>query len=621
MKSIYFKVLIYGMLSLAQTVFANSSQMSGKENIEIRLESTNESDAVASQQAQAVSNLLESRYRPSPSDILREFNGQLPNENPFMLFAKAQRTKLTVPVSNILTLVRATIDDIAYSIAVLEVTYPNALYFPMGRDAAIYADALDMFYLTVGEGKRVHRLRASGPTVHSLNATTGPQFLKSNGFGLEKRPHILIDNTGFSSGSQSRALFNFGKQLLLDLGIKEDSLYKYLAVGAAQGWTPYGDAKNIDVLKRPHESSGATLNLKVGSLFYKGGFWHPSSGQKLIELETGELAGAFAGNPSSIRERLTVLSYIYEYMRVINSQDFVNLVNKNIKEIGSRRKFDSSSINHIDYVPVDDNFSVKLEQGNMLAAFASFKVSLDRFLYARLMPTGFNTGYGIKDNITGALAFSDLLTSDELASLSEQYKAVLSRPGQRESGVHLIQTHIDQIVSQQMSEREKLKLIIERMPALGQSTAQGAESQNSLLIKKWIYRFINRPSYIFSRLASTDELIKTQELSKLIEAAYLSNKLSNVDVIAIFKNILNRIYFPTYYSYIKVDKHKGLIDGILSNSSILTEVLYSHYSGLQKYDQRQKKLFEFVKKARKKIEKKGCEDILKVAAPEIEKAA
>ena len=87
-------------------------------------------------------------------------------------------------------------ETIARGIAAMEVAFPGASLFELGRDASILGDIFDAFYRSIGQPERVKRLDASRPSFTHSNYKRTYGFLKTNGFDVTKI--IIIFQSYFS---------------------------------------------------------------------------------------------------------------------------------------------------------------------------------------------------------------------------------------------------------------------------------------------------------------------------------------------------------------------------------------------------------------------------------------
>lgn len=281
----------------------------------------------------AIKELLAYEYRPSTRDILKAFKGRLPETNIFLkklaeidgryagyLEDSGDSNNAFRKYSDLIKIYAPKV------LALLEIAYPGASYFQMGRDGALFGDFLEIYYDQYGHHDRVYRLFASGPTVRGLDEKTGPQFLISNGLLKRKGyPILFVDNTGWSGQSQSQILTRMAHDILLREGLKVEEIQQLLTTASvSKGWSIKRTTTEEEIASlkaQNHLMSPIYMNQSLYDAFYRGGFWHDSMTSELVTLLDGRLAGKISG-PYSEEYKLVALAYVYEVFRFARSDEF-----------------------------------------------------------------------------------------------------------------------------------------------------------------------------------------------------------------------------------------------------------------------------------------------------------
>lgn len=502
---------------------------------------SDESPNDGSRYEKPISQLLRSRYRPTPTDILKAFNGEIPEINPFMSEKETlgggpvrgtyQENNATT-YSAVKASAKAAAKELAKAIAYLEKAYPNALYFPMGRDAAFFADGLDFFYMSQGETDRVHRLRASGDTVRALNQETGSEFLASNNYAQDvSRPHILIDNTSFSNSSQSRILFNFGIQMFLNAGVNESELYKVMAVAAPGGWNSGWEISSSNRRNESNKKSkyaSKVFSIPISKMMYQGGFWHPSSGRDLIALKTGELVGKYEGSFGKDDKRL-VLAFTFELMKLVNSEAFLKQVIAHLNALAVKDRFLIEKHIPLRFVEPTPEEKEKIEAARLLdlkltreSLRKNFRRNLSTLISLRLKPVDLRTAYRPSKQ---GISSSKILPEAVIADLEKLFVSKLDEIEYSEKvNLNIIDDEISKIIPNLSTTPERLDLLIFLLPELVQtSESSSGFSKNGLTLRDW-FNYFNYASY------SQVPDLPTYSIFRSLLSAYKSNKISFFDL-------------------------------------------------------------------------------------------
>lgn len=140
--------------------------------------------------------LLQSKDKPTMKEFLKAIGVQ-PKKgeaNPLKNYSRNPDLKFELE------------NDLPKVIAQFEKAFPGAIWYGLGRDIYLFSDALDAYYISIGQNDRVKRLHASQPSFNEDNPGEVIDFLKTNGFEFkninkDSTPHIIFDVTSYSKKS------------------------------------------------------------------------------------------------------------------------------------------------------------------------------------------------------------------------------------------------------------------------------------------------------------------------------------------------------------------------------------------------------------------------------------
>lgn len=162
----------------------------------------------------------------------------------------------------------------AHAIAVFEKTFPNATYYPLGRDAVLVGDILDAYFLSQSQSNRVHRLDASRPSFND-NVPETIRFLETNGLDSNaltrsKGAKILLDVTSYSriAKSQSVQLMDAAYEMGRRAGISPDRLAEKVHFISLGGY--YRPEASILDMSEKTFSYGKALALQKSTIDERG---------------------------------------------------------------------------------------------------------------------------------------------------------------------------------------------------------------------------------------------------------------------------------------------------------------------------------------------------------------
>ncbi len=97
-------------------------------------------------------------------------------------------------------------------IVAFEKAYPGGTYAFLGRDMDLIADAVEAYYLSIGQKNRVRRIRFSTPSLTGATAELLTNFLVQEGLDLTpgvslKPPFVIIDYTSYADHGRNNASF------------------------------------------------------------------------------------------------------------------------------------------------------------------------------------------------------------------------------------------------------------------------------------------------------------------------------------------------------------------------------------------------------------------------------
>jgi hypothetical protein len=117
--------------------------------------------------------------------------------------------------------------EIPTLIVSLEKAFPGAKYAFLGRDMDLVADAVEAFYLSIGQTDRVARIKISTPSLQGATPDLITDYLIQLGLDVDPKSHkppmVMVDYTSFGFNSQSTIITN---AVLSELASKKYGLKK-----------------------------------------------------------------------------------------------------------------------------------------------------------------------------------------------------------------------------------------------------------------------------------------------------------------------------------------------------------------------------------------------------------
>lgn len=296
-----------------------------------------------------IERLIKEKRRPSVLTIKSGFRSW-PKENIF-----AENTKTRKFHQNYAEDIRPIL---VRSIARLEALYPGAVWAPLGRDSAKLAEALEMFYLSLGENDRVFPLEGSSGSIINGSPDILFQFLQTNGLreNFQKRPYIVIDTSsyrnesGIRPGSQSTYLMHAAYLALTQKGYSFDEILPWVNfVSTSDRYNFQADRNPLQAIENyekqmkdfyksfpktifPPQTLGLNVLGDRRSMTYTTA-WHDSYGT-LIQDNDGVVRGHLNSNENSKQVRLIILSAMYELDKIVSDPKFLEDVVQEAKHLG-----------------------------------------------------------------------------------------------------------------------------------------------------------------------------------------------------------------------------------------------------------------------------------------------
>ena len=288
-----------------------------------------------------VSDLLNSRTRPTMADVEREMQNQGDKLEPLN-----DHTFLSHHLV------------IANLIAELEWAYPGAIYMPLGRDVVVIGDVIDAFYRSQGQPGRVIRLNASGQSLHVSDELIA-RFVQSSGVdikNLTKGPgYIFFDGSNYSlpRGSQSTKILNAVYNYYVNQGgHAKDILTKFAffnlyshGSGAVQVHPDLNREaflkEQYDHLER-HPMGIPQKTFTASHQPYGSSEWH-SNFNLLTEMPDGSVVAPPPAQPNHEATRREILLSMTKMMAMVQHPKFIEAIQKRAKELGYEFKLKKPS--------------------------------------------------------------------------------------------------------------------------------------------------------------------------------------------------------------------------------------------------------------------------------------
>jgi hypothetical protein len=256
--------------------------------------------------------LISKSSRPSISDVLTAFGGNVPDANPLGQSGM---------YSSILT-------QGPYALVELEGAFPGGTYACLGRDAFFISDVLSAFYINHRLSEdHVYKLHASTATVRALEQSrTLNQFLIHNGLSETNSPYVIIDRTSFREKSQSRVLYNAARNWADGKGL--DS--KEIAVVS----TSHGHTFSQYLHHRLSKSSNyfPLLTNQLQPLIDRG-FWTDTFGTQVVSNDNGQLVGVPTSMMSDL-SKLEVLKMLVDALIATSRPEFLQSARAHAQSYG-----------------------------------------------------------------------------------------------------------------------------------------------------------------------------------------------------------------------------------------------------------------------------------------------
>lgn len=233
-----------------------------------------------------------------------------------------------------------TVKDLPRVIAFMEKAFPGATWAPLGRDAVIFGDLLDAFYLSIGQPNRVSRLNASTASFAGASQRDIIRFMKEAGLDLgnvrQGRPFVCLDRTNYRDVSQSSQLMRAVYSEYEASGRKASSLLKRVNfIGLSSSAASYQSsltwlAQYFSSLSVISSRPSSILQLPVGQ-WTDSQPWHDTFGAFARQPN-----GKFEGTPGrlmSMDERRQILLEMIEILKRVSRPNFLDAVTKEARSL------------------------------------------------------------------------------------------------------------------------------------------------------------------------------------------------------------------------------------------------------------------------------------------------
>ena len=275
-------------------------------------------------------SILDQTQRPTIQDIVKVFGGFNINQNPYRPLKHREDLNTVVQAG-------------AQMIVQLEYAFPGARIAALGRDAAVAADILEAFYLSLGQPNRIVRLNASGPTFRQpedyTNLLHSVNLVDASGKELEN--FVIVDTTSWQVHSQVRQLIA-SVYNAHPVGARQALLSKVNAVALRDGHLPITPGTHPLRVSIGKDGPDHILST-TGAFSYGGeGYWHGS----FLALTQDSKGSYYAppGQPKMRSEREHGLWLMVEIVKTILSPQFQSALETNLQYYGLSKDHFKASI-------------------------------------------------------------------------------------------------------------------------------------------------------------------------------------------------------------------------------------------------------------------------------------
>jgi hypothetical protein len=177
----------------------------------------------------------------------------------------------------------------------LEKAFPGGTYAFLGRDMDLVADAVEAFYLSVGQTDRVVRIKISTPSLQNASQDIITDYLIHLGLDAKPKSHkppmVMVDYTSFGTSSQSTRITYAVLQELLKRGLPANDILTRFNVASIHGGiavdtintvttSQEGLQKKLELQNRNWVDNGKIdriIRVPLNSVAY-GSEWHDTYG-------------------------------------------------------------------------------------------------------------------------------------------------------------------------------------------------------------------------------------------------------------------------------------------------------------------------------------------------------
>lgn len=249
------------------------------------------------------------------------------------------------------------IKGLPHLVVSLEKAFPGGTYAFLGRDMELLADALNAFYLSIGQSHRVVRIPFSTPSLSGITKELVLEFFTQLGLDISQqsdlnitnslKTFVIIDYTTFnirgqthsSMPSQSRYLFESVFDQMKEIGFSEEAILRRINVATINSSpkVSYYDPLNNDIdkiipkqienLKKYGEIGliARITNSYIENAAYDSE-WHGKFGP--IKRKSNGILATEPISTNSFNEKALVLNQIIDVIKGVSNLDFLSKVNE-----------------------------------------------------------------------------------------------------------------------------------------------------------------------------------------------------------------------------------------------------------------------------------------------------
>lgn len=299
----------------------------------------------------AVWELLQKETKPTMAEFLKAVV-VMPSKNmtnPFQAYSRNYYLK-----SELVSL-------LPNAIGQFEKAFPNAIWYALGRDIYLFGDALDAYYMYLGQKNRVIRLPASAPSFEKEDTQEIIDFMKTHGINFsdideKTTPRIIFDVTSYSRGfrnSQSTQLMKAAYTEWTRLGRDPKKLLEkvnFLSVSSGKMIEPNTDIKEFFSQMKFDPAPEKLLRVDGPMSLQYSLSWHGLY-EKFQRVDKDTVITSF-GEPTHIKDRLAMLAELWDIAAVVMNKEFASQAERYIKFY--RNESGKADVNNDGYSDLQD---------------------------------------------------------------------------------------------------------------------------------------------------------------------------------------------------------------------------------------------------------------------------